>query len=349
MCEWPLPWISKKVCLTRALGRQIAAWLSPDSAHPSLLTSNSLLPILLQSGAAGFAWTRIEGTPQAESFMALQDYYRKEALYAKLHEREISRCAALLQERGVPCLFGKGWSVARRYPGWGMRACGDIDVYVAVHQLQQAKAAIGDDSSWAVSIDLHGSCQEFSGETFEALSERAEQVILREVVCCFIPPEEHLRLLTFHSLRHGLARPVWLLDIGFYLRAVGDSLDWARVTALSPTRLSWLKGVIWLAHAALGFPLPEALQPFRPLPGWVLDEVYHAWGRPYWARLPVLSLWREPWQMLQEIPRHWPNLIEAVYEQGRPFHEKTFTSQAAVFLQRSRKILPRFSPVKKES
>ena len=266
-----------------------------------------------------------------------------------LHEREISRCAALLQERGVSCLFGKGWSVARRYPGWGMRACGDIDVYVPEHQWQQAREAIGDDDAWAVSIDLHRSCQEFSSEPLASLWARAEQVTLRGVMCRFIPPEEHLRLLAFHALRHGIARPVWLLDLCFWLRACGASLDWARVLALPAPRLEWLKGVLWLAHATLGSPLPAALLPLRPLPSWVLPAVYGAWSRPYWARLPVLSLWREPRQMLLEIPRHWPSPIEAVYEQGRPFTGLTCASQAAVFLQRSRKILPRLRSLKKES
>jgi hypothetical protein len=338
----------KEVQVARTLGFQVAALLSPYAPLRSMPAPRSLLPILLQSGAAGFAWTRIEGSARAGSFVELRDYYRKEALYSMLHEREISRCAAMLHERGVSCLFGKGWGVAKRYPGWGMRACGDIDVYVPEHQWAQAQTIIGDESSWAVSIDLHRSCQEFSAEPLEALWDRAEQVTLRGVECHFIPPEEHLRLLAFHALRHGIARPVWLLDIGFWLQAFGGSLDWARVMALSPTRLRWLKGVIWLAHTTLGFALPESLSPFRPLPRWVLDDLYRVWGRPYWARIPVLSLRREPWQMLQELPRHWPNAIEAVYEQGRPFEEKTLASQAIIFLQRSRKILPAIRSPKKE-
>jgi hypothetical protein len=333
--------------MTSCLGIQISTLLSLFSLPIYSAKQNVHLPILLRSGAAGFAWTRVEYTPHASSFAPLQDYYRKEALYAVLHEREISRCSALFQEHNIPCLFGKGWRVAKSYPGWGMRACGDIDVYVPEHHQERAQELIKQSAPWAVDIDLHQSCREFSSEPLEALWNRAEQLTLRGVVCRFIPPEEHLRLLAFHSLRHGIARPVWLLDIGFWLKSFHSSLDWARVTDVTPLRLEWLKGVIWLAHATLGFPLPKALMPFRPLPPWVLQSVYEAWGRPYYARIPVLSLWKEPKRMLQEIPKHWPNPIEAVYEQNRSFHQKSPTSQASVFFKRSRKLLPRLGLLKK--
>jgi hypothetical protein len=328
------------------LGSQVAALLTPGIVSPPNHWP-LLLPILQKSGAAGLAWKKLEAHTRDERALPLQDLYRKEALYASLHEREISRCASLFQENGVRCLFGKGWRVARCYPEWGLRACGDIDVYVASEDATRARELIGNDDDWLVSVDLHESIAEFSDETFAALWERAERLTLRSIECRFLPKEEHLCLLTLHALRHGLARPVWLLDVGFWLKESGATLRWESLTRMAPLRLSYVKGVCWLSHALFGFPFPEELLPAEVLPRWVMQEVLRAWSRPYWARLPVMSLWRDPLEMLAEIPKHWPNQIESIYEQRLHFSERAADSTMAVFVRRSKKLLPKSLRIKK--
>jgi hypothetical protein len=304
--------------------RPTAERLSSSAEELSLIVG-----LLTRSGAGGLAWCRVRNTAlRDENFShELHHFYRYQSLEAALHNRSLKRVIPLLRNAGVEPLLVKGWAIARLYPELGMRPYSDLDLCVYPEQYARAASILQSPELLSCDVDLHAGFGKFYGKETEEIFARSELVKLEDVEVRIPSPEDHLRLLCVHLLRHGAVKPLWLCDIGLLLEAVGDKFDWDRCLAGSRRNANWVICVIALAHQLLGLEIegtPIATRA-RSLPRWMVPTVLKEWGTPYSFPHQVSAYLRNPVRMwrglLNELPRHWPNPIEATASVRGPFND----------------------------
>lgn len=316
-------------------GRAIAALLrhawrrdeSPLAVDDALLAR--LLPLLLDLGLAGLVWMRIDRrAPRNETRATLRDAFRLQSLHALLHEQQLARVAAAFARDDVDALIGKGWAIARAYPDAAMRPYGDIDVYVPVEQLARARATMrGFDSDEDVPVvDLHAGFAELRRPAAPLLA-RARALPLYDALVRLFAPEDHLRLLVAHFLRHGGCRPLWLCDIALAVEEAAAGFDWDQLLAPPSLPLDWVASTLGLARALLGADLSHAPRAIAewPLASWLVPTMERQWGRRGFQaqgqRAPMADVVRRPQALVQALLRRWPNAIEASAGVGARFDE----------------------------
>lgn len=285
----------------------------------------AVAPLLLHGGVAALAWRRVRGSDQAVSApaAALQQAYRLQALRAAVHEQEVSRSFRLLRAHGVEPVLGKGWAAARLYSDPGSRPYGDVDLYIRAEQHAAAKAAVVSPGA-DCPIDLHFGFAELDDRSPEQIEERTVRVEANGIPVRLFGPEDHLRLLCLHALRHGLLRPLWLCDVAAAVEGRAASFDWDRVLWGDPTRTRWTITAIALAQRLLGARLDDA--PVAPraaqIPRWLVPSVLEEWGSArlaQGARQPMADAVRHPRALLRALGTRWPNAIEATVGVGGSF------------------------------
>src|SRR5262249_14275003 len=120
------------------VGRRLSAVLAgswratPPAPAVTVEELDSAVDVLTATGAGGLAWRAIKGSALAVSPPAerLHDTYRAQAVRDRISRQELLLAFALLRGQGFDPILGKGWAVARCYPGPGLRPCGDVDLYV---------------------------------------------------------------------------------------------------------------------------------------------------------------------------------------------------------------------------
>ena len=268
---------------------------------------------------AGIRGSALQSSPSA---LDLRQTYRLHVLHATIHEEQIPRAMTLLESSGVQPLLAKGWAVGRLYPEPGLRPYGDIDLYVRPEQHPSAQAALANADPLAGPVDLHRGCPELDDRRPEELYARAQQVDLGGVAVRIMGPEDHLRLLCLHLLRHGVARPLWLCDIGAALESRPTDFDWDYFLSGSDRRADYVVRTLGLAHRLLGARLDDmpVAETARNLPRWLLRAVLRQWGVGFQPREPMTAYLRRPRGVLAELRRHWPNAVEATVGVGGPFN-----------------------------
>jgi hypothetical protein len=253
----------------------------------------------------------------------LQQAHRLQALRAVLHEKAVGRSFALLRAHGVAPILGKGWAAARLYPDRGLRPYGDVDLYVRAEERDAARTAVASPDA-DCPIDLHPGFAELDDRTPEQLAERAVHAEADGQPVRLFGPEDHLRLLGLHALRHGLVRPLWLCDVAAAVEGRAPSFDWDRFLHGNPTRTRWVVAAVALAREIVGARL-EGLPPaarMDRLPGWMVPAVLSEWGRPrpaQGARRPMAEVIGHRRDLLQALRTRWPNPIEATVGVGGSF------------------------------
>lgn len=297
----------------------------PQISHGEL---TQIVPLLLQSGGAALGWWKFRYSQLSSSLDAerLHDAYRQHSLSAALREREINKVFTLLRSAGIDPILGKGWAIARLYPAHGLRPYGDIDLYIRPEDYSAASHVLATRDNTICSVDLHQGPAELDDRTFDDLYERSQLVSLGEVEVRIFGPEDHLRLLCLHTLRHGAWRPLWLCDIAAALESRPGNFDWDRALYGSHRRTDWVACAIGLAHQLLGVRVDDTPVQARAmnLPRWLLPTVLSQWGAgqtPHGSRSGMRHYFRNPAGVLKAIRIRWPNAIEAtVYLRG-PFND----------------------------
>lgn len=285
--------------------------------------------LLLKSGGAALAWWRMQQTGFAKSAGAatLRDAFRLHTLQTAVRESEIGPVFAFLRSLGIEPLLGKGWAISRQYPAPGLRPYGDIDLYLTAEQYARAVAAFrSEPGAPSVPIDLHRGAGELDDRGFEQLIERSECVPLGSSLVRVLGPEDHLRLLCVHTLKHGAWRPLWLCDIAVALEARPATFDWEYFLSGDSRRSDWVACAIGLAHQLLGVRVDDTPVRSRAtnLPGWLLPTVLKQWGvgqTPHGARLRMAHYLRHPSGVIEAVRVRWPNAIEATVDVRGPFNE----------------------------
>jgi hypothetical protein len=232
----------------------------------------------------------------------------------------VERCRAA----GVDPLLAKGWTVARMYPDPGLRPYGDIDLFVRSEQYSAAETALADFKGRQLTVDLH--------RGFPDLADcPLEEVFAHSQVCQYgtsrvrvVGPEDQLRHLCIHLLRHGAWRPLWLCDVAAALESVDVSFDWDYCLRGSRQRAEAVVCAICLAHQLLAARVEHTPLADRAhsLPRWLVPSVLRQWGLRYerFTDLPMLNTLRRPSGIVPALRRRWPNPVEATMSVGGPFN-----------------------------
>lgn len=301
------------------------SWLhSPPPTELSEAQLAEVSTLLLLSGSAGLAWRRICLTPLRDSGAAfeLRQAYRLFALQAALHERDIHQVIPLLRSHAIEPVMVKGWAVARLYPDPWARPYGDMDLCVRPDLYDLASEILRQPENLEFAVDLHRGFDNLDDRAFDELFARSQPVRIGEVDVRVPAPEDHLRILCAHLMRHGAVRPLWLCDVAVVLDSLPDDFDWD--LCLGMGRASDIVAcAIGLAHNLVGARVEHAPvnERARNLPGWMVPSVLKEWEAPFVLRDSVLNYLNDPVGALKELRHHWPNAIEATVGMRASFND----------------------------
>jgi hypothetical protein len=310
-------------------GRLVAAVLAGSwrEAPPALTLSIAELseigPLLLATGTAALAWRRVRASSALESspvVETLRQALRAHVLESAVHIHQLAEVTALLRAANAPALLGKGWAIARLYPEPGLRPYGDLDLYMTPQVHAAALAALQRPVVPPGPVDLHRGFSDLDDLGGEALLARSRAVDLGDARVSLFGPEDHLRLLCLHGLRHGLSRPLWLCDLGVALESRPEDFDWDRLLSGERRRAEAVACALGLAHELLGARVEGTPVAGRRLPRWLVPAVLRQWGSGSRWREPMSFFLRRPAGVFRELRRHWPNPIEATVGVGAPFN-----------------------------
>jgi hypothetical protein len=257
-----------------------------------------------------------------------------------------SSAAAQLRGRRDP-LLAKGWAAARFYPAQGLRPYGDLDLYVWPEQYAVAMGALAGSAAQEAVVDLQRGFVDLDDRCPHTLYARSQLVRLGNVTIRIMGPEDHLRLLCLHLLRHGAARPLWLCDVGAALESRPADFDWAYFLSGDRRRAEWVICALGLAHQLLGARwgyAPTAVQAYS-LPRWLVPAVIRQWERTMmtyqskslcFPSKPIASYLHQPQGILGGLRERWRNPIEATMRRrGRPNNLPRLPYQLATYFERA--------------
>lgn len=308
----------------------------------------TITPLLLQSGAGALAWRRVRNSQLAEtpSGNEMLQAYRLHAIQSALHETNIKQVLELLRAAGVEPVLAKGWAIARCYPEIGLRPYGDLDFCVHPAQFVKAKATLKEAGDRAP-VDLHKGFRMLDRSSWDELFERSQLVPLEETLVRVFAPEDHLRLLCFHLLRHGVERPIGLVDIAVALEGRSDKFEWRTCLGSDRKHADWIITSIGLASELLGADVgnvPFSLKQRQP--SWIVDSVLKAWGRSFanhFSQAAPLEFYRHhPRGLAKALAARWPTPIIGTIGVGGSFNRlPRFPYQLGYLLLRSGRFLKR--------
>lgn len=242
-----------------------------------------------------------------------------------MRRRELSLFLPYLRSLGLDPIIGKGWAIARFYPEPGMRPYADFDLYIQSSQYDDLNRACTDPACPPAPRDIHRESTELNDRPFDEIHCKSESITLGETEVRVFGPEDHLRLLSLHMLRHGAWRPLWLCDIAIALEKRPANFDWDYFLSGDPVRTHWVICAIGLAHELLGADLvgTPIEEEAKQLPRWLLPTVLRQWGRiqfPHGARTPIRHYLKNPKGLWKALLIRWPNGIEASVDLHTPFN-----------------------------
>lgn len=237
------------------------------------------VPLLLKTTAAPLAWRRLRtaGPRVAKAGQPLRDRYRLHALESAGHEEHLCEVLPLLRAAGVEPILLKGWAVARLYPETGLRPYCDLDLGVRPDEIGRAAATLTRVNRRELMVELHQGIPDLKDRTREEAFRRSRLVRLGDVDVRVLCPEDQLRLLCLHLMRHGAGAPLWLCDLGVLLESRSADFDWDYCLYGRGCWSAWIRCFLAVTHQLLGARTGGA--PTREPPPWLVPAVREAWTR----------------------------------------------------------------------
>lgn len=339
-------------------GRRIAEFLAgawraapgPVSLSPSELAD--ITPFLLQTGAGALAWWRIRHTQLEKTAAArqLRKAYRLHAVQSAVHEANLQQIFDHLGSYSDEVVLFKGWVVSRYYADPALRPFGDIDLAVPPGQLTAIHKLLRASTEHGAMIDLHEGMPDLPDRQWSALWARCQCVRLGNARIQILSPEDQLRNLCLHLLRHGAWRPLWLCDVAAIVESLNSQFDWDYCLSGNRRLSEWVLSVLGLASHLLGAQVKSvrALDSAR-LPPWLVDTLLERWGAGDRGDShnrddrPILESVRNFSRFWHALRCRWPNAIEAALKlRSGPFSPiPRCLLQLAAFLQRAFKLFIR--------
>jgi hypothetical protein len=311
-------------------GRQMARVLAgcwrarPEALDLSESAVAELISDLQACGAGALAWAVVRSSSCRSSprLKTLQQIYRWAAVENAWHERNLQNALLPLQTAGVPFIYIKGWTCSSLYAEAGLRPRGDIDLCVRPGQLAAVRDLLTRCPEW-VDVDLHEGVPDVSDRTWDQVWSHSRLLRFGRFSVAVLGPEDELRLLCLHFMRHGGYRPVWLCDIAAAVEKIDAGFDWEYFISGDRRLTCWCQCAMRLAGELLGAHLPDAVSSnCGPAPRWLVNRVLRTWGAGRFSdshnrdTLPLLAHWRRPWRILGALHDRWPNAIEAAFKMG---------------------------------
>lgn len=303
-------------------------------------------PILVTSGAAALAWWRLTRTGRNDIPESFFQAYKDQTLQAAVHDDDITLVFRRLREANLDAIVFKGWAAARLYPETGLRHYGDIDLCFRIRDYDRAVEALATGNTSKIWIDLHRGVKALDHGTEEDLFARSIVAPIGDVSVRMPSPEDHLRILCLHLLRHGAWRPLWLCDVASALESRSEDFDWQLFFGNDARRADWMACVLALANQLLGARIDHTPAAARvaSLPRWLTRAVLTRWGRWYNSdyrdeALPTLRRYGwSPMKILENLYFRF-DPIRATVEMGGAFsHLPRLPYQVAAFLRRTPEI-----------
>lgn len=266
------------------------------------------------SGTAPLLWWRARNTDLREAPDAgrIHNSYRLSSVRAAVHRQTLARVIPALREGGVEPVLVKGWAAAHAYPEEGLRGYTDHDICVRERDAAGARRVLGALGDIGCTIDLHVGFGTLDEEPEDDLMTRSVLADCGGTPVRLLAPEDHLRVLCRHFLRHGGARPLWLCDIAVAVESRAPGFDWDR--CLGPKRrvANWVLSTLGLAQELLGMSrqgTPLEHQAARP-PRWMVTSVLDAWDRDHGPILRISDGLLAS-ASFKQLRKHWPNGLQA--------------------------------------
>lgn len=284
---------------------------------------------LLRSKTGALAWWRVRSSSLRACPAAgrLREAYHHHSFQAALHAANLARIVDRLRAAGVDPVLVKGPAIARLYPERGLRPFGDLDFCVRPDQHRTASASL---ESWVGDfspVDLHRGFAELRARPGDDAYARAQLATFGATEVRVLAPEDQLRFLCLHQLRHGTPTPLWLCDVAAVLESRPQPFDWDLVLGPDRRTADWVACTIGLAHQLLGVPVDDtpAASRARRLPGWLVSSVLEVWGRQCAVDYRAPELSPDTWGLLvrapQTIRQYWPSPVAASVHLRRPFSD----------------------------
>jgi hypothetical protein len=284
---------------------------------------------LLRSKTGALGWWRIRDsalrtTPAGER---LREAYHHHGFQTALHARNLTRIVTRLRAAGVEPVLVKGPAIGRLYPERGLRPFGDLDLCVRPDQHDTAAAVVDDWVGEFSPVDLHRGFARHYAHNWDDLYARSHLATFGGTDVRVLAPEDHLRFLCLHQLRHGVPTPLWLCDVAVAVESRPPGFDWDRVLGSDWRQADWVACTIGLAHQLLGVPVdgtPVAGRAER-LPQWLAPSVLDGWGRQCPTDYEAPELSPKAWSLLTRVPttirQYWPSPVAATVHLRRPFSD----------------------------
>ena len=202
------------------------------------------------------------------------------SLEACMHEQSIAEAFDRCRAAGVEPLLAKGWAVARLYPEPGLRPYGDIDLFVRPEEYATAETALAGFRPRRLLLDLQRGFPDLADHPLQEVFAHSQVSECGGVQVRTVGPEDQLRHLCVHLLRHGAWRPLWLCDVAAAVESADVDFDWDYCLRGRRQRTQAVVCAVGLAHQLLGAriehtPLADRA---RRLPRWLVPAVLRQWG-----------------------------------------------------------------------
>lgn len=323
----------KPTC-AKATGELVAAFLAgswrptPPTSDISETELERIGPLLVRTGAGALGWWRLRDSKLQGSAVGaeLHQAYRLYTLDSRLNQSKVESVFALLRSFGVEGILVKGWTAARYYPNPVLRPSGDIDICVRQSDYETAARALSSFDPLKFKIDLHSGFTKFGLTQEDDLYTRSKLVPFGETEVRIPGPEDHLRLVSYHLMREGAWRPLWLVDVAAALEASVQGFDWNYCLG-EKHQARPVVNAINLAHILLGANLDAVPGRQRSIetPRWLVPTVLNEWGslQPSMRSrqaVPMASHLRLKGDVSSGLRHRWPNAIEATTTMRGPFN-----------------------------
>jgi len=284
---------------------------------------NEVVRILNSSGAGALAWKSLRDNDAVgeDSKTELLNTHRFFAIKNTVHEQAVVAAFRVLRDRGIEPMLVKGWSIGRMYPESSRRPFGDIDLCVKRVEYDDAYRALKEAPRSATLIDLHSGFSKFYEVTDDEIWHRSRLVELHGCEVRVPSEEDHFRYICLHFFRHGADRPMWACDICVAIEMRSDNFDWDLALGASEPQRNWVSTAAGAAARLLSADLkgtPSDLSSSHS-PRWVGKVILKEWGRIYHFPPPLSMAAGSISKLARELPRHWPNSIEATLNLKRAF------------------------------
>ena len=282
----------------------------------------SAYPLLLSSGLGPVLWWTRTNRGERDVAASLNDEYRSACLRAALLEKTAAEAVETLRAEGIEPLLLKGPAVARMYPDRALRPYGDIDLVVAPGSFERAREIVRNFVPRFGSIDLHGEVRELSDRAWPLLFERRTMIRIGDSSIATPAPEDHLRFLALHFLKHGGFKCTWLCDIALWLTNRGEHFDWSLFLSGDAWRTRGALMTLRLAHDLLGAEIRGTPAETISVPRWVSESVRNEWLTPSrWPGKPLVrTIIGNPSRYFAEARRRWPSPIESSWNFHAPWN-----------------------------